>query len=758
MKYISKLLTCMLLGFASCSEEKEIFDESFTPQTYDVQGKVEKGPFISGSEISIQPMDAKLQVLGSMFNTSITDDLGNFVLGSKEFPTPYAEFMANGYFFNEVKGQLSNGTLTLRALVDLKNNTTVNVNVLTHLKYARIKNLVASGKRFDEANEQAQKELLKAFGLSSYSSKEVSSFSIIAGTDESAALIAISSLLLMHRTEAALTEYLSKLSADFGKKGCFSTEIQTQISSDKNKLAIYLNDIKENIIERYKNLGISVNVKDLSHYIDWDNDGLAGNEILKENEQVKIEKSVIEVPNEGGEFTIQIDSPIALYLKPQVETDADNYLDLQPDNNVVYDSFFVGLYEGYDDSSFADKEISSESKLNDKTLVITVSALQSRTDQNKTILLYDYIGNVVGSIELKQEGKAVNVPVSEAPLLGNDAKNVVTSIALKAMEGLRDYNLIEQYYNYNKTANTIRDYVSPNSSRISSSWSKIYSAISMLLQLQKADEERLNVYADYCNVLSAMLYSNLVYGWGDVPYISDYNLTDIQRGIPRESTQNIFNNLKDKLLKAVENLPEKKNESTKDINGFFFTSKDVARVLLANLYMYEGNYSDAKPLLTKVIENGFYSLDASTDFKPSTTTDYVGVAESTEVIFAFLNDRGTRAGITIMEAGVMPYITLSDVYLSLAECQYTLGDLTSAEQYIKNVVDAKSLNVSESNVLLKIKEVREQILLYSGTYFAFLKRTHIAKNICGIEDFQLLFPIPSDELYTNMYITQNPGY
>ncbi|MBR5877355.1 MAG: hypothetical protein IKZ11_02190, partial [Alistipes sp.] len=190
-------------------------------------------------------MNAKLQVLGNMFNTSITDDLGNFQLGSKEFSAPYAEFIANGYFFNEVSGELSNGTLTLRALVDLRNSATINVNILTHLKYARIKRLVTSGMSFDEANTQAQKELFDAFGLSSFVNKDASSFSITAGTDESAALIAISSLLLLDRTEAALTEYLAKLSEDFGRNGYFSDNLKNQINEDKINLAGYLTDIKE---------------------------------------------------------------------------------------------------------------------------------------------------------------------------------------------------------------------------------------------------------------------------------------------------------------------------------------------------------------------------------------------------------------------------------------------------------------------------------------------------------------------------------
>lgn len=758
MRHTRNLLVCIFVSFAivSCSEKDDFFDEPFTPQTYDVQGKVEKGPFISGSEISIQPMDSKLQVLGSLFNTAITDDLGNFMLGSKEFSTPYAEFMANGYFFNEVKGELSNSTLTLRALVDLQDNTTVNVNILTHLKYSRIKNLVSSGKNYTEANKQAQKELLTAFGLANLTDKDVSSFSIISGTDESAALIAISSLLLMERTEAALTEYLSKLSSDFGKNGTFSEDIQSQISKDKNKLAMFLSDIKDNVISRYDNLGINVSVKELSHFIDWNNDGVAGNELLKENQTVTLEKTSLQIPNEGGEYSININSPIAVYLEPQVETE----LNISPEDNVVSESFVTHLYDGYDESDFQEKEITSECKLNGNTLEISVSKLEGRSGKVKTISLYDYIGNVVAIVELSQEGKDINISVSEAPLLGQEGKNAVASIAVSLVQGLRQYNVIEQYYAYNKFIDKVNDYVYPSSSQITNSWSNIYSTNNKLLQLKKVDESLLNVYGDYCNVLSALYYSNLVYGWDAVPFITDYSQIEqiINQGIHRETTANIWNDLKSKLSHAIDNLAEKKNESLKDINGFFFASKDVARVLLANIHMYQGNYTTAKDLLQKVVDNGFYTLDASKNFMTSTSTDDIDVTESTEVIFALQYDAGTRASVTIMEPGVMPYITLSDVYLSLAECHYELGDSNTAEQNIKKILDAKNISTTETDVLMKIKDVREQILLYSGTYFAFLKRTGLAKTICNIEDYQLLFPIPSNELYSNSQMTQNPGY
>ena len=758
IRLIKNLLACVFVSFVitSCGENNDIFDESFESQTYDVFGKVEKGPFVSGSTISIQPMDSKLQVLGSMFNTVITDDLGNFMLGSKEFSTPYAEFMANGYFFNEVKGVLSNGTLTLRAIVDLQDNTTVNVNILTHLKYSRIKNLVYSGKNYTEANEQAQKELLSAFGLTNLTNKDVSSFSIISGTDESAALIAISSLLLMERTEAALTEYLAKLSSDFGKNGTFSEDIQNQISKDKNKLAMFLSDIKDNIVSRYDNLGIKVSVKPLSHFIDWNNDGVAGNELLKENQIVSLDKTSLQIPNEGGKYSISINSPIAIYLKPQVETE----LNISPDDNYASESFFTHLYEGYDESYFQEKEICYECKLNGNALEISVSKLDGRSSKVKTISLYDYIGNVVAVIELSQEGKDANITVSEVPLLGKDGENVVAGIAVSMVQGLRQYNVIEQYYAYNGLIDKVNDYVYPSSSQITNSWSYIYKANTSLLQFKKVEESLLNVYRDYFNVLSALYYSNLIYGWDAVPYITDYTQVGqiMSQGVHRETAENIFNDLKLKLGIAIENLVEKKNESLKDINGFFFASKDVARVLLANIHMYQGNYYVAKDLLQNVIDNGYYTLDSSTNLKPSTSTDDIDVTESTEVIFAFKYDAGTRADVTIMEPGIMPYITLSDVYLSLAECYYKLGDSNMAEQNIMKVLDAKEITTSETDVIMKIKDIREQLLLYSGTYFAFLKRTGLAKSVCNIEDYQLLFPIPSNELHSNSSITQNPGY
>lgn len=366
------IMTCCTL-MMSCSEDDEM--EKIQPQTYNVSGKVEKGPFVSGSTITMQPMNEKMQASGETYNSTILDNVGNFTFGSKLFDAPFAELTANGYFYNEISGTLSSGTLNLRAVVDLSDKSTINVNVLTHLKYQRILNLVAKGNNFKEANAQAQKELFAAFGLSKYSQKDVSLFSIVIGNDEAAALIAVSSLLLADRSEAGLTEYLAKLCYEFGQEGRFSTESKRQIKKDREKLAGRLENIRNNIIKRYAELGLSVKVKELSHFFDWDDNGVAGDETLQEGDKIIIETNRIEVPKDGGSYQIKVTSPIPVYLEPIVDVN-DGSIVIQPEQ------FFKEFYK-----DLQNQNISLKKQLNNNVLTIDVAPLNSRTEKEKCIYL-----------------------------------------------------------------------------------------------------------------------------------------------------------------------------------------------------------------------------------------------------------------------------------------------------------------------------------------------------------------------------------
>lgn len=732
------LLTALCFAISSCSDKDNPDDGGFTPQTYNVQGKVEKGPFISGSTISIQLMDSKLEALGEFYSSTIQDDMGNFSFGSKSFKAPYAELTANGYFFNEVEGRLSSGTLNLRALVDLSDEATVNVNILTHLKYQRILNLVSEGKKLGDANQQAQKELFTAFGLQKYSDTDASQFSITEGTNESAALIAISSLLIVERSEAELTEYLAKLCREFGENGTFPTETKQQLKADREKLASRLSYIKDNIIDRYQELGKTVEVQELGLFFDWDDDGIAGNETLKEGEEVVLEKEVLEVPNEGGTYKIGFTSPIPVYLIPPVQGN--------PSNSITEESLYKNIYE-----DITSTDISLEKDIENSLLTVKIAPLKSRKSESVSVYLYDCLGNTVATLNVSQEGNND----TSLPKLGSIGKQLVENIAASIARGFSTLSLIEQYYYSNKTTNFVEQKISSISTDVNTVWSIFYMANGNNIKLKEAEAQQLGIYQDIFNVFSAMYYYNMVVFWGDVPYVYTYDPDIFNMYTSRTPQTEILNSLKENLISAIDYLEEKRNESLKNTNEYFFVSKDVARILLADIYMYQGDYVNAELQLSKVIENGFYDLDASNYSKKETIDNLWNNGSGKESIFITKDEISPQSNIN--RSVIVPLMNYTDVFLSYAECLYKSGNTAKAKTFLDKVVVAKSITVSD-DVFTGIKDARMQLLLYSVGNFAFLKRNNIAKEEYGVPDYRLVLPIPRKEIDKNPKITQNPEY
>lgn len=728
---------------SSCSESEDLGSNEIEPQTYNVSGKVEKGPFVSGSTITIQPMDGHLQGLGSMYSSTIQDHEGSFSFGSKSFDSPYAELTATGYFFNEVEGELSEGMLTLKALVDLSDNATVNVNILTHLKYQRIQKLVAGGEKFAEANKQAQEELFAAFGLSDYAEVDASSYSITEGTDESAALIAISSMLLADRSEAELTEYLSKLSSEFSAEGKFTAATKQEMKDDRKYLSKKLDDIKANVISRYENLGVNVDVKELTRYFDWDDDGKAGNETLQAGEQVTLDVTELQVPNEGGMYKVHITSPIPLYLE-QPKDDWDGPVDV-----ITPETFFKEMYDG-----LMDEDVAFEKRLENNVLTLQLSPLRARKPKSLSVNLYDCLGNVMGTVRITQEGDK-NMPL---PRLGRDAKSVVASIASQLGQAFSELNFIHQHYHYNKDFATVKQ-LSSSSSVIENPWETFWRSNNNLLFFKEAESRELGVWKHYFNTFFAMYYYYMVTAWGNIPYIDHRINLEESLNIVQVSQNKILDNLTDSLKLAVDNLEEKRNESlSSDANDYFFLSKDVARILLADIYMYRGNYTEAEKLLGKVVSNGYYSLDASNYSDKQTITNLWNNGSGREIIFASKYEILTRAEITLGHPSVVPVMNYTEVMLSYAEALYKTGNEPEAKKRLGEVLNAKGISVSDRDLITQITEARMQLLLYGLGNWAFLKRNGLGEKVYGVETYRLLLPIPWTEIDVNPNFTQNPGY
>ena len=729
------------LGFASCSESNEATGEKevFVPTVHIVKGKVEKGPLVRGSQIDMRTLDQYMVPTGNSYTATIENNTGDFNFGSLKVNTPYAKLTADGYFFNEVNGKLSTGTIKLDAIVDLSDNSTVNVNVLTHLKSKRINHLIANeGKTFKEANEQAQRELLAQFGLQGYATKDASKFSITSGDDAAGALIAVSSLILSDRSEAEIVEYLSLLSNEFSTTGTFSDTTKGKLKSTRNYLNGKLDVIATNIKERYKELGYEVDVKDLASFFDWDNDGIAGNE-LDESSTVQLSQNQISVPAEGGDFTVKIESEKPYFLDPPSEIKgSDTGLDQYPSTSVSPDQIFkTDFYEEGANTNVPESE--KVTSIENNVIKIHVGATLSRKPESWSIKIYNARGVIAAEIAITQSGNQ-NIKIN-TPKLGSDGINIVSAVFLYMRDAVKTERYLEGKYAQNP-----HNPFSSNDNSIASCWSYYYKSISQLVEIKKYDKNELDCYQPFLNTYIALNYYMLSSHWGKLPFFTEQLASVVDRPVPM-SESDILAILSNLLEEAMPSLEEKKNDAFTDANSAFFVSKDVARVLLAYVRCNQKKFDSALPLLEKVIGNGYYSLIQSAP---------VNYKKDSECILGF--EMGTRAGSNENEQ-CYPCLDYKDVILTAAECLYHTGNTTKAKEYIQMVCKTKSLSVDDSDILKAIATLRYK--LQTPNYLTFIRRNGLGQSYMGLnanETYQLLWPIPQWEMDMNPTITQNPGY
>lgn len=729
------------VGLASCSESNEATGEKevFIPTVHIVKGKVEKGPLVRGSQIDMRTLDQYMVPTGNSYTATIENNTGDFNFGSLKVNTPYAKLTADGYFFNEVDGKLSTGTIKLDAIVDLSDNSTVNVNVLTHLKSKRINHLIANeGKTFKEANEQAQRELLAQFGLQGYATKDASKFSITSGDDAAGALIAVSSLILSDRSEAEIVEYLSLLSNEFSTTGTFSDTTKGKLKSTRNYLNGKLDVIATNIKERYKELGYEVDVKDLASFFDWDNDGIAGNE-LDESSTVQLSQNQISVPAEGGDFTVKIESEKPYFLdSPSEIKGSDTGLDQYPSTSVSPDQIFkTDFYEEGANTNVPESE--KVTSIENNVIKIHIGATLSRKPESWSIKIYNARGVIAAEIAITQSGNQ-NIKIN-TPKLGSDGINIVSAVFLYMRDAVKTERYLEGKYAQNP-----HNPFSSNDNSIASCWSYYYKSISQLVEIKKYDKNELDCYQPFLNTYIALNYYMLSSHWGKLPFFTEpLDFGDFYI-VPKEEDE-ILATLSNILEEAMPSLEEKKNDAFTDANSALFVSKDVARVLLAYVRCNQKKFDSALPLLEKVIDNGYYSLIQSAP---------VNYKKDSECILGF--EMGTRAGSNENEQ-CYPCLDYKDVILTAAECLYHTGNTTKAKEYIQMVCKAKSLSVDDSDILKAIATLRYK--LQTPNYLTFIRRNGLGQSYMGLnanETYQLLWPIPQWEMDMNPTITQNPGY
>ena len=256
-----------MLAFASCTKEK-------TGGIFTFSGKVQKGPFVTGTTITVNELNESLGQTGKAFTSAITSDDGSFNLSNIEMESNLALLSGNGFYYNEVIGQLSNSQITLQAITDLTNEETVNINVLTHITKARIEKLVGEGMNFADAKRKAESEFQDFLGVTNHFNQGFEQMTIASGGDFNAMLLAFSVILQRptHWEEAIptlpaeLTWLMTNLSTDFADNGAINNEalVDTLLYNISKQDQVF---IRRHIQDYYSGLGLDVEIPDFESYI-----------------------------------------------------------------------------------------------------------------------------------------------------------------------------------------------------------------------------------------------------------------------------------------------------------------------------------------------------------------------------------------------------------------------------------------------------------------------------------------------------------
>jgi tetratricopeptide (TPR) repeat protein len=443
------------------------------------------------------------------------------------------------------------------------------------------------------------------------------------------------------------------------------------------------------------------------------------------SDPVKADVDSIHAPKEGGTYQVHITSSVPL------STESGGASNTEIDN--IYNRFFnlssVNLTRTYEGGM----------------LTIKVNPATSRTVGTRKVFLYDDEGTEAFSIPVSQDGDPT------ASLLSDVGKNYLSAIETCVASSHAYYRAADVSYTGLWQATNVQAPLLANNYVVHELWNAHWQVIARNSPLIQNNVVPL---FPMCVVLNAKTYYNLVTLFGAVPYYTvireDY--MDYQ---PRIAQETIFNSLKEQLEQVICDVDEKVTGYTDDLDKLAFPSKDVARVILADIYMYEGRYAQAKELLTAIVNGGRYTLvDRKNNLEP----------DCAEIIWSMPTPSITRArgsqeiGISYYNDNLCILQTYGDVLLSLAECENKLGNDQQATTYVSQVATTKGIETTSTETIAKIAEVRSKIQTDFAGYFAFLKRVGLAQSMLGLEEYQLLFPIPMYELDRNPYLTQNPGY
>jgi hypothetical protein len=335
------LITVLLLTLYGCGGGGEIDNSPIPvepipvePKSYSLTGNFEKGPFIIGSEITIQEFDDNLVSTGKTFHTETISNTGNYNM-DLSLTEKLVEVSADGYYFNEISGQLSNSKLRLSALANAYGNENININILTHLSKKRIKALVSDGKIFSVAKKQAEEEVQELFNFvaADWEINDFDRMSISEYGDNNSYLLLVSAIIQnINMSTSQLSEYIERLAQDLSDNGVVNENSLIE-SINLSAQTVNLSIVRTNLTTRYNELGGTVNLPDFELLLNRapvadagvDLTGLVGVELTLDgslstdidNDSLTYNWSLIESP-EGSLVSLSNENSVSPSLTPDM--------------------------------------------------------------------------------------------------------------------------------------------------------------------------------------------------------------------------------------------------------------------------------------------------------------------------------------------------------------------------------------------------------------------------------------------------------
>ena len=255
-------IVILLVMVFSCSKEDS--GDSNSPnskQEYsaEIAGAIAKGAYKAGSDITFYELNDNLSQTGKSFSTNTTDDYGTFSLSVESITENYARVEGNGYYWNEITNTITEQKLRLNAICEVDEE--INLNILTHLEYDRVIELVQNqGKTFAEAKTQALYEILTSFGMEyNPTNGYAESYNFNKADDSSKILLFISVALLYNNSQSEISSLITQISNDLKDNGEInSPSIYKEILSNLGGLSTdndySFDSISQNVYEFYKDL------------------------------------------------------------------------------------------------------------------------------------------------------------------------------------------------------------------------------------------------------------------------------------------------------------------------------------------------------------------------------------------------------------------------------------------------------------------------------------------------------------------------